>query len=117
MYAGGSGITPMYQVVQEVLSNPDDKTDVSLIFANTSPKDILLKDEFDKMAKEHSNFHVFYTVDNPPSMGWKGGKGHIDKEKVSQHAPAPSDDNLILVRIAVFSVLGRGTHLHAVGSS
>ncbi len=29
---------------------------VSLVFANQSEDDIILKDELDKMAKEHSNF-------------------------------------------------------------
>ena len=34
LIAGGSGITPMLQVAQRVLANPDDQTNVSLIFAN-----------------------------------------------------------------------------------
>lgn len=32
--AGGTGITPMLQVVSEVLRNPEDKTEVSLVFGN-----------------------------------------------------------------------------------
>lgn len=32
--AGGSGVTPMLQVASEVLRNPDDETEVSLIFGN-----------------------------------------------------------------------------------
>lgn len=54
--SGGSGITPMLQIVQEVLRNPEDKTEVSLIFANVSDKDILLKQTFDDMAAKHKNF-------------------------------------------------------------
>ena len=54
--SGGSGITPMLQVVQEVLRHPEDRTEVSLIFANISDKDILLKQTFDDLAAKHRNF-------------------------------------------------------------
>ncbi len=54
--AGGSGITPMLQVVQEVLRHPEDETKVSLIFANVSDKDILLKQTLDGLAANHKNF-------------------------------------------------------------
>ena len=33
MIAGGTGITPMLQVMQEVARNPEDKTKVTLVFA------------------------------------------------------------------------------------
>lgn len=45
MLAGGTGITPMYQVIKAVLSNPSDKTECSLVYANQTEEDILLKDE------------------------------------------------------------------------
>lgn len=56
------GITPMLQVLQELLFNPEDKTKVTLVFANQSPADIMLKAEIDKLAAEHDNFEVVYVV-------------------------------------------------------
>ena len=56
--AGGSGITPMLQVASEIVNNPEDKTQVSLIFANQTEGDIILKDELDQMAAKHDNFQV-----------------------------------------------------------
>lgn len=56
--AGGSGITPMYQVAQEILRNPEDKTQVSLIFANQTEQDIILRKELDDLAAKHDNFQV-----------------------------------------------------------
>ena len=47
MVAGGSGITPMLQLIEKILSNPRDNTEVRLIFANRSPDDVLLKDRLD----------------------------------------------------------------------
>ncbi|MCI26872.1 NADH-cytochrome b5 reductase 1, partial [Trifolium medium] len=43
MLAGGSGITPMFQVARAILENPSDKTKVHLIYANVTYEDILLK--------------------------------------------------------------------------
>ncbi|XP_050122617.1 NADH--cytochrome b5 reductase 1-like isoform X2 [Malus sylvestris] len=42
MLAGGSGITPMFQVARAILENPKDKTKVHLIYANVTYEDILL---------------------------------------------------------------------------
>lgn len=36
MVAGGSGITPMLQIIRDVVRNPEDKTEMSLIFANVA---------------------------------------------------------------------------------
>ncbi|KAE8660052.1 NADH--cytochrome b5 reductase 1 [Hibiscus syriacus] len=43
MIAGGSGITPMFQVARAILENPKDTTNVHLIYANVTYEDILLK--------------------------------------------------------------------------
>jgi len=40
MIAGGTGITPMLQVLNQILNNPDDHTEVTLLFANLSEDDI-----------------------------------------------------------------------------
>merc|ERR1719159_1670089 len=50
MVAGGSGITPMLQVLKEILKNPEDGTEVTLIYANQTPSDILLRKELDGLA-------------------------------------------------------------------
>ena len=34
MIAGGSGITPMYQIIQAVVTNNNDRTQLVLLFAN-----------------------------------------------------------------------------------
>ncbi|KAF4366788.1 hypothetical protein CsatB_014277 [Cannabis sativa] len=96
MIAGGTGITPMLQVIEAILKNPDDNTQVSLLYANVSPDDILLKQKLDLLAASHPNLKVFYTVDNP-TENWKAGKGFISKEMVVKGLPGPGEDSLILV--------------------
>ena len=45
---------------QAILDNPKDHTQISLLYANVSEKDILLKDKLDALAAKHPNFTVHY---------------------------------------------------------
>jgi len=96
MIAGGTGITPMLQVCTEILKNSDDKTEISLVFANIAHEDILLKDDFDKLASKHKNFKVFYVLEKPPK-DWKQGVGYVSEDIIKKVLPPPSKDSLIMV--------------------
>lgn len=94
LIAGGTGITPMYQLVRKIFSNPNDKTKVSLVFGNKSEEDILLKEEFEKIENEYpGRFKAFYTLDTPPKS-WPYGKGFIDKKLLSEVLPDPKQENI-----------------------
>jgi len=47
MICGGTGITPMFQVVQASLRDPEDKTCFHLIYANRSTEGVMLEEELD----------------------------------------------------------------------
>ncbi|XP_074377756.1 NADH-cytochrome b5 reductase-like protein, partial [Apium graveolens] len=96
MIAGGSGITPMLQIIDAILKNSDDNTKISLQYANVSPDDILLKKKLDLLEDSHPNLKMYYTVDKP-SENWRGGKGYITKDMAVKGLPAPCKDSLILV--------------------
>jgi cytochrome-b5 reductase len=75
MLAGGSGITPMLQVVKEIVNNPEDYTTVHLVFANNTTDDILLRKEIDELAAKHNNLKVSYVVaklDNRDRVSFAG---------------------------------------------
>ncbi|KAG2672531.1 hypothetical protein I3760_13G045800 [Carya illinoinensis] len=96
MLAGGSGITPMFQLIRAILENPKDKTNVHLMYANVTLDDILLKEELDAFARNFPNrFNVFYVLNQPP-VPWNGGVGFITKEMIQTHCPAPAPDVQIL---------------------
>lgn len=62
----------MHQILTSALKNPTNKTKFTLIFANQSPKDVLLKEEFDELKKKYpETFEVVYTVDKA-DKDWKG---------------------------------------------
>lgn len=96
MLAGGTGITPMLQIIREILSNPEDTTEISLIFANVTEGDILLRDELEALQYLYPNFHVYYTLDKPP-RSWKQGVGFVTAEMIEKHLPPPKDDAFVLV--------------------
>jgi cytochrome-b5 reductase len=97
MIAGGSGITPMYQVIGKILQNPNDKTQISLIYANLSENDILLKQELDTLARRHRDrFKVHYTIDKATKY-WKGDTGFVTENLVSKYLPTPDENNAIYV--------------------
>ena len=58
MLAGGTGVTPMYQVANAILKNPADKTQITLLFANVSADDILIEDELTNLQALSPQFKV-----------------------------------------------------------
>jgi len=98
MIAGGSGVTPMIQIVQHILKNPNDKTQVSLLFANLSENDILLKQELDALAlRNKDRFKVHYTIDKQTTKHWNEEVGFITDDMVKKFMPPPNKDNRVLV--------------------
>ncbi|XP_054721195.1 NADH-cytochrome b5 reductase 3-like [Uloborus diversus] len=97
MIAGGTGITPMYQLVKQALKDPEDTLQMSLLFANQTEDDILLRTELEDLANQYKDrFKLWYTVDRP-TAGWKYSSGFISTEMIQAHLPPPSDNPLILM--------------------
>ena len=61
-----TGITPMLQIIQAILKDSEDTTRVSLLFANQTEDDILVRDELEAMAEGSDQFSLWYTLDRPP---------------------------------------------------
>lgn len=99
MIAGGTGVTPMLQVVTNMLRDPDDESQVALLFANQSPDDIILKDEIDALEKEHpTRFKRWYTVDRvPDGEEWGFSKGFIDEAMCRERLYPAGDDTVNLL--------------------
>ncbi|KAI0395837.1 ferredoxin reductase-like protein [Xylariaceae sp. FL0594] len=96
MLAGGSGITPMYQLIRAICEDERDTTEVSLIYANRTEEDILLRSELDAFAKKYPrNLRLHYLLDHPPSKDWQGGVGYVTKELMAERFPPPpaADDD------------------------
>lgn len=98
MIAGGTGITPMLQLITAVFRDPiHDQTNLALLFANQSEEDILVREELEAIQAEHPDrFKLWYTVDRPKE-GWKYSSGFVDADMIKEHLFEPSDKNLVLM--------------------
>ncbi|XP_062219471.1 nitrate reductase [NADH] 1-like [Phragmites australis] len=100
MIAGGSGITPIYQVIQAVLRNQtEDQTLMHLVYANRTEDDILLRDELDLWATEFPDrLKVWYVISQVkrPEEGWKYSVGFVSEAILREHMPEGGDDTLAL---------------------
>nr|AEE62055.1 unknown [Dendroctonus ponderosae] len=97
MIAGGTGITPMLQLIRHITKDPTDNTKLKLIFANQTEKDILVRKELEEVAQKHPDqFELWYTLDTPPE-NWKYSSGFINTDMIKDHLFAPSKDNIVLM--------------------
>ncbi len=87
MLAGGSGITPMWQILNFVRQNiQNDSTEFFIIYANKTEEDIMLKKELDALAQTYpKQIHIFYTLEHIPVNNTSYGQGYITKEVIQQH--------------------------------
>lgn len=97
MIAGGTGITPMLQIIRQVFSDPEDKTNCALIFANQTEDDILLRPELEEVLRQNpGRFRLYLTVDRPKD-GWTQGVGFVSADMIERNLPPPSDNSVILM--------------------
>ncbi len=97
MIAGGTGITPMYQLIRAICEDESDNTKVSLLYANNTEEDILLREELDGFVKMCPHkFSVQYMLAHP-AADWKGPSGFVNAELIKKHLPAVADTTKMLL--------------------
>ncbi len=118
MIAGGTGITPMFQMAKAILDeNSKENICIRLLFANKTPADILLRNELDGLAKNHKDhFSVWYTVSSLPGaqktdnerdqvlatgkgQDWQYSVGSISTHMIQEHLFAPSESHYAIALV------------------
>lgn len=91
MVAGGTGITPMYQLIRSICEDPRDTTQISLVYANKTHEDCLLHDELSEFARIYPrNLKAYYVLERAP-VGWQGGVGFVTREILAERLAGPSE--------------------------
>ncbi|MGD9015308.1 MAG: FAD-binding oxidoreductase, partial [Candidatus Omnitrophota bacterium] len=83
--SGGIGITPIRSIIKYIVDKKLD-TDIVLIYANRTIKDIAFKDEFEQMQRAHHKLRVVHIL-TQPEAGWQGKTGRIDAKIIRQEIP------------------------------
>ncbi|NXE04571.1 NB5R3 reductase, partial [Lophotis ruficrista] len=97
MIAGGTGITPMLQIIRAIIKDKDDPTICQLLFANQTEKDILLRSELEEIQVQNpTRFKCWYTLDRAPE-NWDYSQGFVNQDMIRDHLPPPQNDVLILM--------------------
>ncbi|KIN02456.1 hypothetical protein OIDMADRAFT_102614 [Oidiodendron maius Zn] len=96
MICGGSGITPIFQVLLAIMQDPQDKTTCVILDGNKSEEDILCKEELDALAATSgSKCSIIHTLSNA-SSSWTGLRGRISASHLKKYA-SPKDGSLALI--------------------
>jgi len=106
MIAGGTGITPMIQIVRHIFRDPDERIHVSLLCTNKAEEDVVFRSELEEYArKDPTRFRLSLTLtraSRADAPSWPYSFGRIDKEMVGKALSADLDpsnpgDSLVLI--------------------
>jgi ferredoxin-NADP reductase len=83
--SGGIGITPIRSICKYVVDKKLD-TDIILVYANRSIKDIVFKEDFALMQKQYPKLKVSHVL-SEPAPGFKCCLGRIDRQIIITEVP------------------------------
>ncbi|KAJ5727878.1 hypothetical protein N7493_005698 [Penicillium malachiteum] len=96
MICGGTGITPIFQVLRAVMQDPNDPTTCVVLDGNRLEEDILCRAELDAyVALDSRKCTVVHTL-SKASDTWVGRRGRISEELIKEYAPAVGESMAIL---------------------
>ncbi|CZT00772.1 hypothetical protein WAI453_009147 [Rhynchosporium graminicola] len=111
MICAGSGITPIFQVLRAVLSDPTDETRCLVLDGNRLESDILCKEEMDGLYHGKEERCKLLYVLTKPEKSWKGLTGRIGKDLLEKEVgQCTSNDGEDLVLICGPGALEESVH-------
>ncbi|KAK4174520.1 hypothetical protein QBC36DRAFT_333471 [Triangularia setosa] len=101
LIAGGAGITPMYQLIQGILANPEDKTRITLVWGVNGDRDIFLKKELAELQSKYpGRFRAEYVV-SQPEAGLTYRKGYVDRKVLEELGLGANDEKNKNIKVMV----------------
>ena len=90
--ATGTGIAPFRSMIKQLFKDGTNR-DVWLIFGNRYDSDVLYQEEWEGLAKQHSNFHFVATVSRPKQ--WKGETAYV-QELLPKYITSPQNTHVFI---------------------
>ena len=86
LISGGVGITPMVSI-SRYLTEQSWPGDIFFIYVCRTPVDYILADAIAALEHENPRLRVVITMTRPEGTDWKGPRGHLTKELLTQTVP------------------------------
>ncbi|PYH63222.1 nitrate reductase NiaD [Aspergillus vadensis CBS 113365] len=96
MICGGTGITPIFQVLRAVIQDKQDPTSCVVLDGNRQEEDILCRDELDAYeALDSKKCKVVHTLTKAPDS-WTGRRGRISEDLLKEYV-IPDGKSMVLI--------------------
>jgi nitrate reductase (NAD(P)H) len=98
MICGGSGITPIFQVLRAVMQDKGDATHCTVLNGNRLVEDILCREDLDAFAQDNrEKCKLLYTLTKGPE-DWEGLRGRIGPQLLQEYCRNEGEgESLVLI--------------------
>ncbi len=87
LIAGGVGITPMMSVAR-YLTDTSWPGEIFFVYSCRAPGDFIFSNQLSALQRANPKVHLVVTMSNPEGTDWKGARGRLTKELLTQAIPA-----------------------------
>jgi len=116
LVAGGSGIAPMINVIHTALTDPYDRTKITLLYSCRAKDDFMLRAELDSYAEDFKDRFTLHYCLSSEFEASDGYQSRVTPAVLKELMPRPDDYNMCLVcgpppmNLSVISMLGKVGH-------
>jgi ring-1,2-phenylacetyl-CoA epoxidase subunit PaaE len=89
LFAGGSGITPVYSIMKTVLA-ASSLNHVTLVFCNRNESGIIYRKELEQWAQKYPSRLDVVHVLSKPGFDWPGRSGRLERHLITELLEMPS---------------------------
>jgi ferredoxin-NADP reductase len=85
MITGGIGITPLRSIIR-YCTDSGVSAQITLLYGNRNEESIVFREELEDLMRKNPSLQVIHCLSRPGD-GWKGRKGHVDMQLISEEIP------------------------------
>lgn len=92
LIGAGSGITPLYSILRQMLHSGTDKK-INLIYGNRDENSIIFCRELNQLASAYPQIFKLHHILSKPGPGWQGLKGRINRSFINSFLQSRNTEN------------------------